>query len=140
MVRWGQGVDNGIRAVVYLSRQDANRRVPLKEIAEELKASPSFLAKIMQTYSRAGIVSASRGARGGYLLKKTPLEITLRDLVEELLDSTPVGACPMISRICPRQKECSVCAVLVSIEKEVCRLVEGKTLVDLCAGGSAILE
>ncbi len=136
MVRWGQGVDNGIRAVVYLSKQDTRRRVPLKEMAKELRASSSFLAKIMQTYSRAGIVSASRGAKGGYLLKRTPAKITLRDLVENLMDSTPLGACPMIGRVCPRQKECSVCTVLVSIEKEVCRLVEEKTLVDLCAGAA----
>ena len=138
MVRWGQGVDNGIRAVVYLSGQEMNRRVPLKEIAKELKTSPSFLAKIMQTYSRAGIVNAARGAKGGYLLKKSPPQITLRDLVEELIDSAPVGACPLIGRICPRRSECTISPVIASLEKAIYELVAGKTLVDLCNGTKAV--
>ena len=136
MVRWGQGVDNGIRAVVYLSRQETHRRVPLREIAKELKVSPSFLAKIMQTYSRTGIVSASRGARGGYLLKKTPVQITLKDLVEELIDSAPAGACPLIGRGCPRRSECTISPVIASLEKAIYELIAGKTVVDLCGAGN----
>ncbi len=138
MIRWGHGVDNGIRAVIYLAKQEVNSRTPLKRIAEDLKVSATFLAKILQSYSRAGIVNASRGARGGYLLKKMPAEITLRDLIENIMESAPVGSCPMIGRFCPRQKECSVYTVLVSVEKAVSELVENKTLVDLCNGTNPV--
>ena len=134
MIRLGQGVDNGIRAVIYLARQEVDRRVSLKEIANAIKVSPSFLAKILQAYSRAGIVSSIRGVRGGYLLKKAPTHITLRDLVANIVDPNPIGACPMIGRICPRQSGCTIFSILLSLEKTIYQLVTHKTLVDLCNG------
>ena len=52
------------------------------DIAASHGASVAHMAKVMQTLARAGIVEATRGARGGYRFAANPRRTSLLDVIE----------------------------------------------------------
>lgn len=83
------------RAVVELARHE-NSEVPITavHIAERRGIPEKYLVHILLQLKRAGLVKSVRGAQGGYLLAKSPDEISLLDLVQSIdgpiLDPLPV--------------------------------------------------
>lgn len=58
--------------------------VPLKDVARRRKVSDKYLWQVVTPLKSAGIVSATPGVKGGYLLARPMGRISLRDLVETL--------------------------------------------------------
>jgi Rrf2 family protein len=73
-----------LRAVLYLSLQDAGRVVPISEVAHETGLSVKFLEEILLLLRTAGIVQSRRGKQGGYMLMRPPHELTVADVVASL--------------------------------------------------------
>ena len=83
------------RAIVELAlHESAARPCTVERIAESRHVPEKFLVHILLQLKRAGIVRSVRGARGGYLLARTPDDITLLDIVRAVdgpvLDPLPV--------------------------------------------------
>ncbi len=70
--------DYALRTVVYLAMED--RVVSSKKISEEIAVPRDFLIQLAQLLRNAGIIQARAGKTGGYLLAKSPAEITLLDI------------------------------------------------------------
>jgi Rrf2 family protein len=52
-----------------------------KAIAEATRAPASYVARVLQTLARKGLVTSQRGRTGGYDLARPAHEITLYDIV-----------------------------------------------------------
>ena len=70
-------------------------RVNVKETARRLNASEAHLAKVFQTLNRAGIISSTRGPRGGFILNKAPQDISFLDIYEIVESPVELGNCPL---------------------------------------------
>ena len=68
-----------LEALTVLSRRPARDVVEARVLADEAGIPPSFLAKIMQTLARAGVVKSFRGR--GYALLEPPEVILVRDII-----------------------------------------------------------
>ena len=79
-----RAAEYAIRGVLYLSCQREGAVCLLNEISESQEIPPSFLSKIFQNLSKAGIVSSSRGTGGGFTLIRPPNSITLLDVLEAI--------------------------------------------------------
>lgn len=64
-------------AVMDLAEHQDSGKVAVREIAERNLFPPKFLVHILLQLKKAGLVESTRGAGGGYVLKKKPEEITL---------------------------------------------------------------
>jgi Rrf2 family protein len=71
-----------IQTLVYIGRQRRPGPIPPGEIAEQLGASPAYLAKIHTQLAKANILRSYRGTRGGVMLEQHPSSITLLQVVE----------------------------------------------------------
>ncbi len=60
---------------------DPERQFSTAEIAEKYRASAHHLAKVLGKLRRAGLVSASRGAGGGYRFSGNAKRVTLLDVI-----------------------------------------------------------
>jgi Rrf2 family protein len=80
-----------LRAVLYLSLQEAGRVVPISEVAHETGLSVKFLEEILLLLRTAGIVQSRRGKQGGYMLVRPPHEMTVADVVTSLEGDHPSG-------------------------------------------------
>jgi len=59
--------DYAVHALMILAR-NKGQELSVKELADLENVSSSYLAKVMQKLSAAGIVSSAEGKRGGYTL------------------------------------------------------------------------
>lgn len=72
-----------LRAMVQLARHGEEGETMLgRDLAELSRVPRNYLSKILLTLKKAGLVSASRGAGGGYGLRKPSELILLVDIVE----------------------------------------------------------
>jgi len=77
-------------AIVDLARTgEDNKPVPLSEIADRQKISLSYLEQLFAGLRRRGIVRSYRGPGGGYVLARSPDEITVADVMNAAEDSVP---------------------------------------------------
>ena len=74
----------GVLAAIDLACNYGAGPVSAREIAERREIPPRFLEQLFVSLRRAGIVTAVRGAKGGFVLTRDPSEITVLDVVEAL--------------------------------------------------------
>ncbi len=76
--------DYGLRALCTLARHYNGEPVSIGQLSAEHKIPEPFLEKIMQELREHGLVEATHGRGGGYLLKRSPSRISLREIVKAL--------------------------------------------------------
>ena len=97
-----------IRAIVYLSMQPEGKISLINEIAEVQEVPRSFLAKIIQTLTKVGLVRSHRGVKGGVTLARRPEEITLLEVIEKVEGPIFLNVCLIKQGYCHRDVTCPV--------------------------------
>ncbi len=101
---------NGVRALVYLAALHTSRPVSIKSIAKEEGISPEFLGQIFFKLKKAGVIDSIRGPGGGFVLSKKASEITLKEILDAVGESTHPAPCtsPEEMENCARREFCAV--------------------------------
>jgi Rrf2 family protein len=110
--------DYAIRCVLHLAESDKDV-VMINEIAAHRDIPKSFLAKILQTLAKAGIVESLRGVQGGFRLARKPSHISLLDIVEAMEGPVAMNICAVDKKKCSFSSTCVVHPVWVDIRKDV---------------------
>jgi Rrf2 family protein len=71
----------GVRLLIQLGRQESGHPVSLKAIAEAENLPLAYCERIAALLKKAGLVDATRGAHGGYVLGRPAAEITMDQAV-----------------------------------------------------------
>jgi Rrf2 family cysteine metabolism transcriptional repressor len=71
----------GVRLLIQLGRQERGHPVSLKAIAEAENLPLAYCERIAALLKKAGLVAATRGAHGGYVLARPAAEITMDQAV-----------------------------------------------------------
>ena len=100
-----QTSEYALRAIVYLAGLDNSPSVT-QEIAEATHVPPGYLSKVLQSLSRAGLVSSQRGLGGGFTLAKLPASITIYEVIQAVDPFKRIRTCPLEivghgSNLCP---------------------------------------
>jgi Rrf2 family protein len=95
-MRIGEGVEWGLHACTVLAAVPESKVLPARGLAEVLGVAAPYLAKHLQALSRAGIVEAVAGQRGGYRLARAPERITMLDVVLAVEGDEPAFVCTEI--------------------------------------------
>jgi Rrf2 family cysteine metabolism transcriptional repressor len=74
----------GLEALVALALHQGEGPVSLKSISERCGLSEAYILQIFLVLRRAGIVTSTRGAQGGYMLSREPLQITAGEVLVAL--------------------------------------------------------
>ncbi len=80
----------GIHAMILIAESEQSP-VSARLIAQEFDVSENHCAKVLQRLTRAGLVTAIRGPKGGFILKRPADEITILQIYEAIdgpLEST----------------------------------------------------
>ena len=73
---------SAIRALLYISRHEDGDPLSPRKIGEELKESPTYMAKVTRHLVKAGILRAEKGVKGGVRLSRRPQDITMLEVVQ----------------------------------------------------------
>ncbi len=82
---------SAIRALMYLAHRGEDVFLSPRKIAEDLRESPTYMAKVTRHLVKAGILRAEKGAKGGVRLSRKPSAVSLLEVVEAC-QGTLVGA------------------------------------------------
>ena len=133
-------VEYGVHCLLWLA---GSGETPLssRDLADLQGISHSFLAKIFPRLEKAGIVRASEGVRGGYLLARAPETISVLEIVDAIEGRKPLFDCQEIRGRCavfgtepPKWATggvCSIHAVMLRAEKAMRDTLAGQSLADL---------
>ncbi|MCA9189606.1 MAG: Rrf2 family transcriptional regulator [Pirellulaceae bacterium] len=88
-----QTAEYALRAIVYLADQEMPQTNA--QIAEVAQIPVGYLAKVMQMLSRAGLVNAQRGLRGGFTLAHDPQVLTVLTVVNAVDPIRRFHECPL---------------------------------------------
>ncbi len=135
-----RGTDYGIRGVLHLAMQPFEQVTLLRDVAEGQDVPESYLAKIFQDLSKAGLVRSHRGAKGGFSLARPASEITLRQVIEALQGPISLNRCLDVRDVCPRQDDCAVSLVLRKAQEQLLEALDAATLDALVAEELALQQ
>lgn len=75
---------------------DDGSALPARRIAEFYGLPEAYLAKVLKNLTRAGLLTATSGPRGGYRLARPTDQITALDLVQAVDGAAPAFRCAEI--------------------------------------------
>lgn len=126
------------RAMLELSRcYKITEVIQINEIATRQHIPRKYLVQILLQLQRAGLVKSKRGAAGGYMLAKSPADITLGDVmrttdgtlvaIESLEDRQDRGDNVVIGDAQSVLRE-----IWQEVQTQVSTIVDGITFEDIC--------
>jgi len=105
--------------------------VLLRDIARRQEVSEKYLEHSMSALRKAGLVRSMRGARGGYVLAKPPLEIRLSEIMEVLEGSMAPVECVDDPQVCDRANFCVTRDIWARMKEATDNILESTTLQDM---------
>jgi len=126
--------------MVCLAEHHEDGPVPLEALAHEQKIPERYLAKIIQDLRRSGLIRSVRGASGGYVLSKSPPEISLLDIWEGLEGALCPVDCLDSPTVCDMRDECPTRGVWDRMRKAMSDVLSSENLGDLARRHEARLD
>jgi len=121
-----------ILSLIVLSKKDTPQDT--ESLSRELTIPKSFLAKILQSLAKEGILVSYRGANGGFALAKKANEISMLNVMSAVEGKTPVVFdCAPSESDCPSDKAsiCSIWPFLNKLQGKIDTFLSGLTLEDI---------
>ncbi len=120
----------GLLALIDLGCRYGCGPVSAREVSERQGVPAKFLEQLLAALRKAGLVSAVRGARGGFTLTRDPGEITVLEVVEALEGPLAPTSCDGGS-LCGRSGACAAAGVWARATEALRDVFLTTTLADL---------
>ncbi len=127
-----QATGNAACALGYLAATGGGPEL-VKTIAESCGIPAPYLAKIVHTLSRAGVVSTQRGVGGGVTLVRDPADLTLFELCEILGDPAILPRCVLGAEECTDARACPAHEFNVQMRERRLAFLRGMTIAKIAA-------
>jgi Rrf2 family protein len=121
----------GLRGVLFLARQPAERFILVSEISKYQHIPETFLAKIFQRLSKAGLLRSSRGSKGGFSLGKPAGSITMREVIEAIDGPIALIRCLRREGECDDEELCPIYPVWSKAQQQLLEILDSTTVEDL---------
>jgi Rrf2 family protein len=130
-MRLTRHADYAVRVMIELASHPAGAVVPRSRISERQDVPAAYLAKIVQSLARAGLVRTRPGAGGGISLGVPPEAVTLRGVIEAVEGPILLNRCVAAPGACPRDRFCPVHPVWLRVQALVTRELDAVTIAAL---------
>ena len=128
-----------LRALVALARAPVGTTMMISDIAGRQAIPKKFLEQILLDLKHNGILMSRRGKFGGYLLLKSPEEITFGQVLR-LIDG-PLAPLPCLSKMayrrcedCNSEDACEIRRVFAEVTLATRGVLDRTTLADAISG------
>jgi len=100
MLTFSEASNLAIHALAYLGAAGPGARLTATDVARKLQRSESHTAKVLNRLATQGLLESSRGAAGGYWLKRDPAAISVREVIEAIDGPLHAPQCLLGQPIC----------------------------------------
>ena len=125
--------DYACRALLSLAMNDDGTPTSVRDIADRTALPQPYLEQILLAVKGAGLVRSKRGVGGGYILARSPSEITLAEIVSAVDGPIEVGdfGRPHQNGACDHEGQCVLLAIWADVGAQMRRLLDATTLADV---------
>ena len=105
-----------------------------EQLANELSIPKSFLAKILQSLAKQGILESRKGAHGGFILAKDVSKISVNEIIFASEGKSPaVFDCTSYAATCPNGTigTCAISPFLANFQTKIDDFLNGLMLSDI---------
>lgn len=106
MLRLSTKGQYGVRAMYEIARGYPETPVTIKGISERQDVSVAYLEQILNKLRKAGFIKSVKGPGGGYLLERSPAEISISAILNELEGPVAITSCLDPEEGCGRIDNC----------------------------------
>lgn len=103
----------------------------IRDVAMRRRISEQYLAQLFIPLRIAGLVRSVRGANGGFVLAKEPVEIRLSQIVKATEGSTAPAECVDDPRVCWKGEHCVTRDIWTEIKRATDSILDSITLSDM---------
>ena len=128
--------DYASRALLSLAlHADGQGPTSVRDIAERTALPQPYLEQILLALKGAGLVRSKRGVGGGYVLARSPKEITLGDIVSAVEGPIALGDFgePHQDGACDHEGQCVLLAIWSQVGGMMRQHLDSYTLADIAA-------
>lgn len=123
------------RALIELAMHHGKDPVPLTTIAKNECVSQKYLNQLMGPLKLAGLVRVVRGKSGGFILARSPSEITLGDILYAVEGDMTLIDCVSESSVCERSHDCPSRSTWFELSQLINNYLRSTTLADIIEKG-----
>lgn len=123
-------LDYAVRSLTYMG-VNPEIKYSMKEISESQHIPINYLAKILRRLVNRGIIRSMVGPEGGYLLRKSPSDVNLREVYEAIEGELRIIDCMDQESVCALYGSCAQLPVWHKLKVSMINLLESTTLDDM---------
>ena len=121
----------GIHTMYDLALNGENGPQSIKAIAERGGMPEAYLEQLIAGLKRAGLVTSTRGAQGGYMLARGPAQITVGEVLRALEGGLGLVECLDEEDACGKSCACASRIVWLKLRDGMNAIVDGISLRDM---------
>jgi Rrf2 family protein len=121
----------GVRLMFDLALHYGEGAVSLKDVATRQGISEKYLWHLIPPLKNAGLLTATRGAHGGYVLAKPPYLISLKEILLVLEGSMNLVECTDQPSLCQRSSSCVAREVWAEVTDRMLQALASFTLEEM---------
>ncbi len=131
MLRISKLVDYGTLVLTHMAALPEGV-VSAADLAAALGLGPATVSKVLKILAQHGLVTSTRGARGGYRLARPAADINIAQIIDAL-DDQPFGLteCTATPGVCSVEADCHIRSNWERINFIVRRTLEGVSVADM---------
>jgi FeS assembly SUF system regulator len=137
MLRISKLTDYGTVVLAHLATHQASVR-SAAGVAQVTGIALPTVSKLLKLLARAGLVTSTRGASGGYRLSRPPQDISAADVIDALDGPVSITECSASDGDCEHEDVCSVGGAWQRINVAIRRALQDVTLNDLVRANSPV--
>ena len=137
MLRISKLTDYGTVVLAHLAEHQASVR-SAADVAQATGVALPTVSKLLKLLARAGLVTSTRGANGGYRLARPPQDISAADVIDALDGPVSITECSASDGDCEHEDVCSVGGAWQRINVAIRRALKDVTLNDLVRANSPV--
>jgi Rrf2 family protein len=128
-----RAADYGVRVMIHLASIEPRVRVSLPDLARAAEAPGSFLSKVLQALSRAGMISSRRGQSGGFEILERGRRASMLEIIEAIDGVICLNVCLLSGRSCRRKAWCPAHPVWARAQQAMFSVLAGVTISEMAA-------
>jgi Rrf2 family protein len=129
-----------LKAVLHLAETEGDELARVDDIAQALDVPRNYLSKILHVLAREGVLSSTRGPRGGFRLAVGASDLTLERVVDPFDEVVAGSGCLLGREQCTDQNPCAAHARWKGVSTAVRAFFKETTVEALSKHGQSLSE
>ena len=126
-----RAADYAVRVMVHLAGLTPSARVSRGDLSIAADCPEQFLAKVLQSLTRAGLVVSHRGNTGGFELDDLHRAASILEIIEAIEGPLRLNLCLTSDRACTRQSWCPAHCVWGDAQDAMVAVLRAATIDEL---------